>query len=92
MKQSQANFDLAGTANCPEQLASPRLHSLFEDPILMQNALAMKGVGSQGDGSIQILCRDESKQQLVYQRLCELGCEAFLLTIPSTLSPASMDI
>eukprot|EP01035_Chromulina_nebulosa_P020278 gene20278-26323_t len=71
--QSQELFDDKVSPNCPSQLAAPRLHSLFNDDILRSISLAMKGVGSQGDGSIQILCSNTENQSKVLIRLKELN-------------------
>jgi hypothetical protein len=69
---------------CPEELTSPRLHAVMEDAVLRDIALAIKGVGSQGDGSVQVLCGTADTQRLALARLVELGCEPFLLTIPAS--------
>jgi hypothetical protein len=49
-------------------------------------ALAGKGVGSQGDGSMQLLCGSAEEQQRVVELLggAEFGFDAFALTIPAS--------
>lgn len=80
--QAQVNFDRAAIPNCPSQLTSPRLHSVLADPQLKAISLAGKGVGSQGDGSMQVLCESAEQQIEVCQLLnTQLGCEVFPLTI-----------
>lgn len=56
----------------------------MDDAVLRDTALAIKGVGSQGDGSVQVLCGAADTQRLALARLMELGCEPFLLTIPAS--------
>lgn len=47
---------------CPAELSSPKLHSLLNNPKLRMLTHGMKGVGSQGDGSIQLLCKGKDEQ------------------------------
>jgi galactokinase len=67
MKDAQASFDRCAMPNCPSQLTSPKLHSLMSDDYLHNSVgiLAIKGIGSQGDGSAQLLCTDANQQQQV---------------------------
>lgn len=82
MQDAQANFDRCAAPNCPEELTSPRLHEVMLHPALTRVSLATKGVGSQGDGSAQVLCVDEKSQREALRILQEeLGCEGFLLSI-----------
>lgn len=81
MTRSQANFDSAGFANCPSELNSPKLHSIFQDETIRKHSLACKGVGSQGDGCIQVLCDSKESQKEIYNRLVELGCSTYYLTV-----------
>jgi galactokinase len=65
MTLAQTAFDACCMPNCPSQLTSPRLHALMNDQVLRACSLAVKGVGSQGDGSAQILCSSASQQEQV---------------------------
>jgi galactokinase len=65
MTLAQEAFDAGCLPNCPSQLTSPRLHTLMADAEVRALCLAMKGVGSQGDGSAQILCGSVEKQEQV---------------------------
>lgn len=65
MTRAQRAFDAGCMSNCPSQLTAPRLHTLMADPVLRECALAVKGVGSQGDGSAQILCDSAERQEQV---------------------------
>lgn len=83
MRAAQAKFDESAINLCPLELTSPRLHEVMAYAPLVAVSLAIKGVGSQGDGSAQILCLDQDAQTLALSILVdELGCEAFPLTVP----------
>ncbi len=69
MTSAQTSFDQCATPNCPSQLTSPVLHYLMSDEVLRGLSLAIKGVGSQGDGSVQFLCTGEEQQIQVLLRL-----------------------
>lgn len=69
--EAQAEFDKAAAAKCPRQLTAPVLHSLIQDPDFTPYIFGAKGVGSQGDGTAQFLCRDESAQASVKHILAE---------------------
>ncbi len=81
MTFAQNIFDEKVAPMCPSQLASPVLHKTLEDPVIKSLTFGGKGVGSQGDGSVQFLAKDEkSQEQLVYY-LESLGMRPFKLTI-----------
>ena len=85
MKAAQAEFDRCAIPNCPSELTSPRLHQVMAHAALARVSLAVKGVGSQGDGSAQVLCADEESQREALRVLQdELVCEGFLLTVPAS--------
>lgn len=65
MNAAQHSFDTCAMPNCPSQLTSPRLHELMQDEFIRRHSLAVKGVGSQGDGSAQVLCRTAEQQEQV---------------------------
>lgn len=65
MKMAQELFDECAIPNCPSQLNSPKLHELINNPILRELSLVVKGVGSQGDGTAQILCPSAETQRQV---------------------------
>ena len=50
---------------CPAELTSLRLHEIMSNSDLRRVSLAIKGVGSQGDGSVQVICKDAADQELV---------------------------
>jgi len=62
MVEAQAEFDRHLQPACPSQLTAPVLHRLLEWEKLKPYVYGGKGVGSQGDGSAQFICRDEESQ------------------------------
>jgi UTP-glucose-1-phosphate uridylyltransferase/mevalonate kinase len=67
MSEAQALFDRYATPACPEELTSPVLHSLLEYAPLSPHVYGGKGVGSQGDGTAQFICRSQKDQQAVIE-------------------------
>lgn len=57
MTEAQAQFDAYLQPASPTELASPRLHQLLAHQPLQQHIYGGKGVGSQGDGSAQLVAR-----------------------------------
>lgn len=57
MTEAQIEFDTYARPMCPSQLTSPQLHALLEHQPLAQFIFGGKGVGSQGDGTAQLVCR-----------------------------------
>ena len=57
MEEAQQAFDRYGGAACPEQLTAPVLHRVLATAALKPHIYGGKGVGSQGDGTVQFLCR-----------------------------------
>lgn len=88
MVAAQNRFDAAAGPLCPEQLGeqgSPALHRVLAWPSLQPHILGGKGVGSQGDGTAQLLCRDATAQQMVCALLnSELGLDCVPFTVPPT--------
>ncbi|MGA2764949.1 MAG: sugar phosphate nucleotidyltransferase [Spirochaetia bacterium] len=83
MTEAQANFDRCAAPACPEQLHAPALHRVLRHPRLHGLVLGGKGVGSQGDGSVQFLARDEQSREEAIQVLeSELGLSCLRLTVP----------
>lgn len=78
---AQTLFDTAVAPMCPEELTSPKLHEVLRDPIIQPFIYGGKGVGSQGDGSIQFLAKDKECQQKVIDYLNSRGMKAYPLTI-----------
>lgn len=82
MSEAQALFDHYAVPVCPEELTAPILHQTLSHPDLQQHIFGGKGVGSQGDGSVQFLARSAFDQQAVLRILGDtLGMPAYPLTI-----------
>ncbi|MBN1960586.1 MAG: GHMP kinase [Deltaproteobacteria bacterium] len=67
MTKSQAEFDTYCQPACPSQLTAPVLHKLLTYPALQPYILGGKGVGSQGDGTAQLLVKNEDTQNKVIE-------------------------
>ncbi len=50
MQEAQDSFDRCAMPNSISELTSPKLHALINETELRKIALAVNGVGSQGDG------------------------------------------
>ena len=81
MTEAQAVFDEKIAPMCPAELQSPILHKTLADPYLQSLSYGGKGVGSQGDGSIQFLAKDAACQQKIIDYLNGLGMSAYALTL-----------
>ena len=73
------------TPACPDQLTAPVLHKVLNYAPLKPYIYGGKGVGSQGDGSVQFVARDEVSQQRVIEVIeKDLNMPCLKLTIGST--------
>ena len=81
MTYAQRVFDEKVAPMCPSQLTSPVLHRTLEDSNIKALTYGGKGVGSQGDGSIQFLAKDAECQEKLIEYLKSLGMRPFKLTI-----------
>ena len=67
---------------CPEELTAPSLHRVLNHPSLLPHIYGSKGVGSQGDGTAQFLCRSAADQDAVIEILQrDLDMPGYKLTI-----------
>jgi mevalonate kinase len=81
MHAAQDAFDRLVAPACPE-LAAPHLHRVLAHPAVAELAWGAKGVGSQGDGSAQIVCRGEAERAALRARLGQaLGVDCLPLTL-----------
>lgn len=62
MREAQEQFDRHLQPACPSQLTAPVLHKVLSYPAIQPYILGGKGVGSQGDGTAQLLAKDEECQ------------------------------
>lgn len=81
MVEAQQIFDLNVAPMCPEELTAPKLHAILNDPVIGRLSYGGKGVGSQGDGSVQFLAKDKECQQKIIDYLNSNGMKAYPLTI-----------
>lgn len=82
MTEAQALFDRKVAPMCPEELTAPVLHSVLNDFRIKELTYGAKGVGSQGDGTVQLLAKDELSQQMLVKYLQEeRGMRAYSLTL-----------
>jgi len=86
MLEAQREFDKYAGKVCPAELTAPVLHKVLAHPALKPLIWGCKGVGSQGDGCAQFLCKSAKDQEKVVEILDrDLGLEGLTLT----LAPAS---
>lgn len=82
MIDAQKLFDEKIAPQCWEELASPVLHSVLNDEKVRELTYGAKGVGSQGDGTVQFLAKDEETQiQLINYLENVRGMKAFPFTL-----------
>ncbi|MBR3270010.1 GHMP kinase [Candidatus Saccharibacteria bacterium] len=85
MLKAQQNFDEKVAPACPEELTSPALHKVLNDEYIVSNSFGRKGVGSQGDGSVQVLAKNKESQDAILKYFKDvLGMDAYTLTIEET--------
>ena len=81
MDESQRVFDELISPACPSELTSPLLHQVMDDLRVRELALGVKGVGSHGDGTVQMICKDAADQQALCEYLGTKGMDAFSFSI-----------
>lgn len=82
MTEAQQLFDTKLMPMCPSELTAPVLHSVLNDPKVKELTFGAKGVGSQGDGTVQLLARDEATQKILVDYLKnERGMTAYKLSL-----------
>lgn len=81
MTEAQRIFDSQVAPLCPEELNAPKLHRYLNNPTIKKLTYGGKGVGSQGDGSIQFIAKDKACQKELVDFLREEGLRPYPLTI-----------
>lgn len=82
MTYAQKLFDEKVAPACPDELLSPVLHSVLEDEYIKPLIYGAKGVGSQGDGTVQLLAKNKECQQKIVDYLNnEKRMEAFAFNL-----------
>ena len=78
----QIIFDEITIKFCPSELTAPKLHMVLDDETVKKLSYGGKGVGSQGDGTVQILAKDfDSQKALIAYLNNELNLEAYGMVI-----------
>ncbi len=72
MCEAQLLFDEKVAPACPEELTAPILHEVLHDECIQQWIYGGKGVGSQGDGTVQFLAKDKEAQAALVEYLNEV--------------------
>jgi mevalonate kinase len=80
MTQAQRRFNEMVAPACAE-LAALRLHALLSHPAVRDLAWGGKGVGSQGDGAAQVVCRGAEERDALAKRLTVEGLRCLPLTV-----------
>ena len=89
MQEAQMHVDAALQPLCPEQLTAPKLHEVLAYDPIQPYIYGGKGVGSQGDGAVQFIARDEAAQTRVMSILeTDLGLTCLRLTLAPASEPA----
>ena len=84
MVKAQENFD-KNVSIASDELIAPTLHSVLGNKHIIDLSFGRKGVGSQGDGTVQILAKDAHSQELIKKYFeKELHMPAYTLTIEKT--------
>jgi len=84
MTKTQTEFDKHLIPACPSQLTAPVLHKVLSYEPLKKFVYGGKGVGSQGDGTAQFVCRDAESQQKALEIIeKDLSLSGLTLTIHS---------
>lgn len=82
MIAAQAHFDKLVAPACPSELKAPVLHTILADETIAEFTYGRKGVGSQGDGSVQFLAKDEECQEKLIAYIKEkYDMEGYRLTL-----------
>lgn len=88
MTTAQREFDEHLVPLCPSELTAPLLHGLLEDRRIVELVHGGKGVGSQGDGAAQFVCRDDyARDEAVSILRSEYGMQSYPLDIVATSAP-----
>jgi galactokinase len=69
MTEAQAVFDREVTPSSPAELRAPLLHAVLGHSAAAELAWGGKGVGSQGDGTAQFVCRGPGERSALASRL-----------------------
>ncbi|CAN8067992.1 unnamed protein product [Agarophyton chilense] len=86
MTVAQATFDNAAIPFCPKQLTAPNLHRVLQDADVLPLVYGGKGVGSQGDGAVQFVAKNNEAAQLLVSVLSDkLKTDPFVDSVPDCI-------
>jgi mevalonate kinase len=80
MTEAQSQFDSL-VMGCSEELKSPVLHSVLNDPKIADLIYGAKGVGSQGDGCVQFVTKSSDSRKQLAEYLASKGMTSFELDL-----------
>lgn len=83
MINAQKLFDEKVAPGCPEELVAPKLHKILNDEKIRKLSFGGKGVGSQGDGTVQFIAKNKECQKELREYLNKIGLEAYSFKLPS---------
>jgi len=83
MTEAQEIFDKKVAPASSDELKAPKLHAILDDSTVKSLTFGGKGVGSQGDGSVQFLAKDAAFQRELVEYLTGKG----FMTYPFTVKP-----
>ncbi len=83
MGQAQQIFDEMVAPSSPEELTSPLMHEVLALPEIAEHIYGGKGVGSQGDGTVQFVARSPADRDAAITKITEAfpSMECFPLTL-----------
>lgn len=81
MIYSQRLFDKYVIPICPSELTAPLLHNILNDPFIKKHSYGGKGVGSQGDGTAQIIAKDKNSQTAIINYLKKNGYNSYIFDL-----------
>jgi len=91
MTEAQRQFDAYVAPACPEELEAPTLHKVLAYEPIQDLIWGGKGVGSQGEGSAQLLARDADARDRaadILERDLDLACLPLDITPPGRIRKA----
>lgn len=89
-EEAQQLFDSCAMPCCPDQLTAPRLHMVIADPRVRPLVYGAKGVGSQGDGAVQLVARGKAEADELELVLQSMGMHsAHILSLGAPCADAS---
>lgn len=84
MNMAQNDFDKYVAPACAQELTAPVLHKFLNDSKICELTYGRKGVGSQGDGTVQFLAKGKEEQLKLKEYLIEMGLQPYEFTINKT--------